>query len=174
MQKIKITSKQKLLWVLLSTIAFNPAMAKSDKQAMGDVQKAREMKRHEKGNHSKHIKFDGDQKFRGVYFGYLPCDDCNGIKTTLSLKNKNNYLLVTQPARDPSREFYEKGKYTWDKTNERVTLTPKKGSEKRLFFIKDESTLIQLDKDGKINKKDQADYTLERGDTKKSREVHIH
>ena len=73
-------------------------MAKSDKQTMGDVQRARELANQDV-DHSKHKKpVDKSQIFRGVYYGYLPCDYCAGIKMTLSLKNKKNYLLVTQYA----------------------------------------------------------------------------
>jgi hypothetical protein len=178
MQTLATPLKQKLalslFLVLVSTI--NPAEAKSDKDIMGDVQRARQMNRL-KGDHSKHvnpIKFADDQKFRGVFYGYLPCKDCDGIKTTLSLKNKNNYLLVTQYAKTSTREFYEKGKYIWDDKTRTVTLTSRKDSNVRKYRIKDEGSLVLLASDGKPLKVDQDKYTLLRGDKNKSREVHIH
>jgi len=171
-----ITLKQKLSLVLFSTlaVAFNPAMAKSDMQIMGDVQKAREMNR--KGvDHSEHMKpVEESQKFRGVFYGYLPCDHCAGIKMTLSLKNKQNYLLVTQYAQASNREFFEKGKYDWNKKTGIVTLTARKDSSIRQLEIKDEGTLIVLTSEGNRMKGGQDQYTLLRNDKKKSREVHIH
>jgi uncharacterized lipoprotein NlpE involved in copper resistance len=129
------------------------------------------------GNHVKkftptHV--DEKQKFRGVYYGYLPCEDCDGIKSTLSLKNKNNYLLVTQYAKTSTREYFEKGKYVWDDKLSRVTLTSRKDSSIRKYHIKDEGTLILLNSDGTAMKVDQDKYTLLRGDTVKTRAVHIH
>ena len=87
-------------------------------------------------------------QFRGVYYGALPCEDCPGIATTLSLKNKNNYLLVTQKAEVSTREYYEKGKYEWDEKAELVTLTSRKKSIVRELQIKNDKTLILLSVDG--------------------------
>ena len=176
MKAITIIPKQNLTLVLASvlTIAYNPAIARSDKQMMGDVQKARALSQ-QKGDHSNHTEpADESQKFRGVYYGYLPCKDCAGIKMTLSLKNKHNYLLVTQFAQASNREYYEKGKYTWDDKTRTVTLVSRKDSSVQKYTIKDEGTLIQFDSDGKPMKANQDKYTLRRGDTVKSRAVHIH
>lgn len=174
MQALTITLKQTLTLILLSVlnIALNPVMAKSDMEMMGEVQKAREMSQKHK-NHTKPV--NENQKFRGVYYGYLPCKDCDGIKTTLSLKNKNNYLLVTQPARNPSREYFDKGKYIWDDKALTVTLISRKNSAMKKYQIKDEATLIQHTAEGGAPIKNDFDkYTLRRGDTVKTRAVHIH
>jgi hypothetical protein len=82
---------------------------------------------------------------------------------------------VTQPARESSREYYEKGKYSWNDENQTVVLTPNKKSETRQYHIENGETLIQLKSDGSRITGDQADdYILRRSDTIKSREVHIH
>jgi hypothetical protein len=170
------TLKQKLMLILFSvlTITFNSAMAKSDMQMMGEVQKAREMLRHG-GDHSKYTKLiDESQKFRGVFYGYLPCDHCAGIKMTLSLKDKRNYLLVTQYAQSSNREYFEKGKYTWDETSRIVTLVARKDSSIRKLRIKNEGTLIVLTSEGGKMIGNQDKYTLLRTDKKKSRALHIH
>ena len=176
MKALTIIIKKNLPLVLLCvlTITFNPAMARSDKDMMGDVQKARALSQ-QKGDHSKHMKpVDESQKFRGIYYGYLPCKHCAGIKMTLSLKNKRNYLLVTQYAQASNREYFEKGKYTWDNKTRTVTLVSKKDSKVQKYTIKDEGTLIQFDSDGKPMKVNQDKYSLRRADTVKTRAVHIH
>lgn len=178
MQALTITLKQKLPLLLicaLSTIfTSNIALAKSDMEIMGEVQKARELTRN-KGNHSKHTQpIDPSQEFRGVYYGYLPCDHCAGIKMTLSLKNRKNYLLVTQFAQASNREYFEKGKYDWDEKSRIVTLTSRKDSSIRKLRIKNEGALIVLTSEGAKNKGNQDKYTLIRTDKKKSRTVHIH
>jgi hypothetical protein len=152
----KIKSLLGLLCFSLLLSSHNPARAEMD--------------------HSAHAKLgEVSQGFRGVFYGFLPCSDCNGIKTTLSLKQNNNYLIVTQQAKESSREFYEKGKYTWDDETKTVVLTPKKDAPTRKFHIENDSTIIQLNDDGSQVSGDKAEkYTLRRSDTVKSREVHIH
>lgn len=154
---------------------FDTAWAESDKQLQEKTLKARESL---SMDHSKHKQIaDRTEGFRGIFYGYLPCDqpDCDGFKMTLSLKQRNNYLLVSQYARASSREHYDKGKYDWDDKTHLLTLTPfKEGAAKRLFSIKDPGTLIQLQTSGKPMPGDQDDYALERSDKGKTREVHIH
>ena len=176
MKAFKIPLIKKLTLTLLSIyiVSFNLAMAQSDKQSMADVQKAREMVRMKDG-HAQHVKpVDDSQKFRGVYYGYLPCKDCAGIKTTLSLKNKQNYLIVTQHAQASTREYYEKGKYTWDDKSRTVTLVSRKDESIKKYQIKNDATLIVLRSDGTPMKGNKEAYTLKRSDQNKMRELHIH
>ena len=158
-----------------SAFGLHPAMAESDMQIQEKVLKARAKSHQQKTDHAAHVNpIDKSLEFHGVFYGFLPCNDCNGIKTTLSLKQNNNYLLVTQPARESSREYYEKGKYSWNDENHTVVLTPRKESTTRQYHIENEGTLIQLNSDG-TRMTDEADrYILRRSDTVKSREVHIH
>ncbi len=178
MLALKKQLKQSLTLIFFSTLlsAYNSAMAESDMQIQERVLKAREMTNQQHTDHAAHVNpIDKSQDFRGVFYGFLPCNDCNGIKTTLSLKQNNNYLLVTQPARESSREYYEKGKYSWNDENRTVVLTPRKGSGTHQYHIEDEGTLVQLSSGGTRMTGDEADrYILRRSDTVKSREVHIH
>jgi hypothetical protein len=160
---------------LLSTL--DAAWAESDMQLQEKALKARELTHQNLVDHSAHTSSgDETEVFRGVFYGYLPCHqkDCDGFKMTLSLKQKNNYLLVTQYAKASSREFYEKGKYKWDEATHVLSLTPNKDAAKRQFTIKDEVTLILLSDKGTQMAGDQDDYTLRRSDKTKSRDVHIH
>ncbi len=160
-------------------LAANTAIAATDLTMQENYLKAR-VKSHEQNmspdEHASHVTpIDKSLDFHGVFYGFLPCNDCNGIKSTLSLKQKNNYLLVTQPAKESSREIYEKGKYEWNDQTQRVILTSKDESKKRQYFIKEEGTLILLKDDGTQYTGDKADsYTIRRSDTVKAREVHIH
>ncbi len=173
MQALKKQLKHNLAWLLFGCLySVQPAMAESDQQMF---LKAREMQ--QKDEHSAHAKhIDKSKDFHGVFYGYVPCNDCAGIKTTLSLKQNNNYLLVTQPARDSSREYYEKGKYKWDELNKVLVLTPKKGGEvPHHYQIENDETLIQLNEDGSKKQGDLAEkYALRRSDSVKTRQVHIH
>ncbi|MGJ0430151.1 copper resistance protein NlpE [Methylobacter sp.] len=177
MRTLKKQLKHNLAFLLFSSlITAVPAMAATDTEAQEEFARARAKIHQDEVDHTAHQNhIDESKVFRGVFYGYLPCDDCSGVKTTLSLKQNNNYLLVTQYARESSREYYEKGKYSWDNENQTVVLTPKKGGTKtRRYHIEDEGTLIEFNEDGTKRTQDADDYALRRSDTVKSREVHIH
>ncbi|MDD5275653.1 MAG: copper resistance protein NlpE [Methylovulum sp.] len=177
MRASKKQLKQNLALILIgSLLSAIPAMATTDREDQENLAKARAKLHQKETDHSAHENpNDKSLEFHGVFYGFLPCNDCTGIKATLSLKQKDNYLLVTQPAKESSREFYEKGKYSWDEKMQTVVLTPKKGGATiRHYHIENEGTLIQLNDDG-TRITDNADrYVLKRSDTVKAREVHIH
>lgn len=164
------------LFFVGSLVTAIPAMAATDLEAQQGFARAfakNHQKETDNSAHKNHI--DKSLEFHGIYYGFLPCGDCTGIKATLSLKQNNNYLLVTQPAKESSREFYEKGKYSWNDKNLTVVLTPTKGGTKiRHYRIENEGTLIQLNDDGTRMANEADRYILRSSDTVKSREVHIH
>ena len=177
MQASKKHTLHNLALLLFSSLLIaSPAMARTDSEAQQSFARAFAKSHQKETDHSAHVNpSDKSLEFHGVFYGFLPCKDCTGIKATLSLKQNNNYLLVTQPAKESSREFYEKGKYSWNDKNQTVVLTPTKGgTQTRHYRIEDEGTLIQLNDDGTQMSDDADRYILQRGDTVKSREVHIH
>lgn len=108
------------------------------------------------------------QDWPGVYYGFLPCDDCKGVKTTLALNKNGSYLLITQYVGKSEREFVEKGKFTpGDKSNVLV-LTARDNSTARQYVV-DENMLIELDNKGNRIAGKLADrYILRRTDIAKS------
>ncbi|WP_262967338.1 copper resistance protein NlpE [Methylobacter psychrophilus] len=169
--------KQQLALISFSLLLSGSlAMAATDTTMQESFVKARIKNHQQSTDHSAHVApIDKSLDFHGIFYGYLPCKDCNGIKSTLSLKQNNNYLLVTQPAKESSREFYEKGKYTWNEEKHTVVLTSRNEANIRQYLIKDEGTLILLNADGTQMKGDDEDsYALRSSDTVKSREIHIH
>lgn len=176
MQTLKKQLKQNMALIFISILLpANIAMAATDQADQEKLLRARVKNLEQDTDHSAHVTpIDKRLEFHGVFYGYLPCKDCDGIKATLSLKQNNNYLLVTQPAKESSREFYEKGKYTWDEETHTVVLTPRTESTIRQYRIENEGTLVQLNSDGTKVAGETDRYTLRRSDTVKSREVHIH
>lgn len=166
--------------MLASALALGSgvALAESDKEIQEKALKAREMTHEQHQSHQAEQKaLDSRGQFRGVFYGYLPCaeKDCAGFKMTLSLNQKNNYLLVTQYARQSSRESFEKGKYSWDESNRKLVLNPRQdGGIVRQFRIEDASTLVHLNADGTLPAGDKDDYSLRRSDAANNREMHIH
>lgn len=176
MRALKKQFKHNTALLLFSLLYAIPAMSATDLGAQEGFARAL-AKSHQKDiDHAEHENHDDKSlEFHGIFYGFLPCSDCTGIKATLSLKQKNNYLLVTQPAKESSREFYEKGKYSWNDQNHTVVLTPSKAeTNTRRYLIENEGTLIQLNEDGTKMTKQGNRYVLQRSDMVKAREIHIH
>ncbi len=176
MRVLKKQLKQNLALFLFGNLLFaNPVMAGTDLEAQESFLRARVMSHQKDSDHSAHENAtDSTLGFHGVFYGFLPCNDCSGIKATLSLKQNNNYLLVTQYAKESSREFYEKGKYSWNDDSHTVVLTPRQGAATRHYRIENEGTLVQLNEDGSPMADRSERYTLQRSDMVKSREIHFH
>lgn len=167
-------------FILAATGAISPAFAESDMEIQERALRAREIQRNggdmDHQGHEGMVKENPKSPYRGVFYGYLPCDqqDCSGIKMTLSLNAGGRYLLVIQPARVLNRETFEKGEYIWDEGERLLTLKPRNNGPERRLSIKDSSRLLYLDKDGKSASGDQSRYILDRSDTADNRDVHIH
>lgn len=114
---------------------------------------------HENSHHA-----ENSLDWSGLYQGFLPCDDCKGIKTTLALNKNNSYLLITQYVGKSDREIVEKGKFTWGETNNTIVLTPRNSEQTRHYFV-GENALTQLDSKGNRITGDAANrYTLRRNE----------
>jgi hypothetical protein len=176
MHTVKHHLKQTLACSLVIVSTVFSIDGKTDLKSEQEFLKARVKNIEQHSEHAEHQQvIDKSTDFHGVFYGYLPCQDCNGVKITLSLKQKNLYLLVTQSAKESSREFYEKGKYQWDDATQTVLLTPRDKGTPHYYRIENDETLVKLSDDGKplpVNQKDR--YTLRRSDTVQNREVHIH
>jgi uncharacterized lipoprotein NlpE involved in copper resistance len=81
----------------------------------------------------------------GTYEGTLPCADCSGIKTTITLKDDNTYTM-TEEYVDKKTKAEDKGKFEWDKSGGKISLVSKDGKRQ---YIVGENQLIHLDMDGK-------------------------
>lgn len=81
----------------------------------------------------------------GTYTATLPCADCPGIDATIVLHQDQTYekTLVYQEKKDGT--FNEKGKFTWNKEGNTITLDSKASPS---FRVK-EGSIVMLDSDGK-------------------------
>lgn len=123
---------------------------------------------HENSHHA-----ENSLDWSGLYQGFLPCDDCKGIKTTLALNKNNSYLLITQYVGKSDREIVEKGKFTWGEANT-IVLTPRNSEQTRHYLV-GENNLIQLDSKGNRITGDEANrYTLRRNEISQPKEQSSH
>jgi uncharacterized lipoprotein NlpE involved in copper resistance len=82
----------------------------------------------------------------GVYEGVLPCEDCEGIETSIRLKKNLDYVLSQHYlGRTEAEEnnLNETGKFEWNKQGNTISL----GERQKLYFQVSENYLLQVFKD---------------------------
>ncbi len=102
--------------------------------------------------------------FAGVFSGTLPCADCPGIDTEITLNRDGTYTLH-QVYRDRGGSFDSDGTWTAEENGTRVRLDPNSKSEDdRLFAVVSHDQVDQLDLEGKPLET-QAPHSLKRTGT---------
>jgi copper homeostasis protein (lipoprotein) len=87
--------------------------------------------------------------FAGTFRGTLPCADCPGIDTTISLKPDGTYALHEVYQGKPG-SFDGDGTWTAEENGQRVRLDPNSKSEQdRVFAVKSSDEIESLDTEGK-------------------------
>lgn len=97
--------------------------------------------------------------WNGTYSGIVPCADCEGIETTLTLNNDLTYTIVTNYlGRNDALEETFNGTFRWDETGSKVILEGVKFAPKQ--FKVGENRIWQLDQNGEMIKGDLADHYI--------------
>lgn len=81
----------------------------------------------------------------GTYEATIPCADCPGIKTSLTLSNDKTFT-ISEEYLDRNSKNQDKGSFAWDATGSMITL---KGKTANYEYKVGENMLIQLDMEGK-------------------------
>lgn len=85
----------------------------------------------------------------GTYKGILPCADCNGIETELTLKKGMTFRLSSKYIGKSETASVIEGNYTWkDGSSIKLDLGKKAPG---LYLVK-ENALVHLDEEGRIIK----------------------
>lgn len=84
--------------------------------------------------------------YEGVYRGVLPCADCSGIETTITLDRSGNYTRTMKYLGKAGDATYtDSGKYKWDETGNKIELDSESAVGK---YQVGEGRLFQLDLEG--------------------------
>jgi len=84
--------------------------------------------------------------WQGTYRGTLPCADCEGIETELTINQDNTYELKTSYLGKGDQTFEEKGTFSWNEAGNTITLSEAKNRPSQYFVA--ENKVIQLDMAG--------------------------
>jgi len=86
----------------------------------------------------------------GTYIGIVPCADCEGIFTKITLNKDNTFNIKTEYiGKDGAGENVE-GKFEWDTAGSIVTLSGLKEKSMPPAYKVGENKLVQLDSDGNV------------------------
>lgn len=83
----------------------------------------------------------------GFYTGTLPCADCEGMFTSITLNKDKTYKRTTTYQGKDSQPFEESGKFNWDNTGSIIMLQGVTNGPS--YYQVGENQLIQLDMQGK-------------------------
>lgn len=110
--------------------------------------------------------------WNGVYEGVLPCADCEGIKTTITLNQDLTFIKQIQYLGKDNEVLEIKGNFRWNETGSRITLKGITNAPNQ--FIVGENVLIQLDMKGdRISGELEDKYILTKTDTKAMKDEEI-
>lgn len=86
--------------------------------------------------------------WQGTYKGTVPCADCEGVETTITIDADSNYVISTQYlGKKKSKGTDKKGRFSWNKEGSVITLEGIKNAPSQ--YQVGENMLIQLDIQGK-------------------------
>lgn len=148
---------QYFIVLLSSTIFFTCGSPESSKTEVEEIIQVEEKVAEETieiplGDNSR-VSLDWD----GTYFGTIPCADCEGIETTLTLNSDLTYVLLTNYlGRNDALEERNSGPFSWDKTGGKIMLE-NAGSGPNQYKV-GENRLWHLDQNGEIITGDLADH----------------
>lgn len=94
----------------------------------------------------------------GVYHGVLPCADCDGLLTTLTLNKDKTFKRVMVYKGKSDQAFEESGKFSWDNTGSVVMLQGITNSS--AYYKVGENQVTQLDMQGKAVEGELADMYI--------------
>lgn len=85
--------------------------------------------------------------WEGVYTGTIPCGDCEGIRTMISLSKNMTYLMETKYQGKSEEIFKSKGTFSWDKSGSYLIMNGESGKPS---YKVGENILFVLDTEGKL------------------------
>ncbi|WP_136480404.1 copper resistance protein NlpE N-terminal domain-containing protein [Cognatitamlana onchidii] len=102
------------------------------------------------GAHNSKVSLD----WEGVYKGVIPCADCEGIKTSITLLADNKFERSIDYLGKTAGFFSDKGSFVWDESGSVITIG--EGDRGQKYKV-GENQLFHLDKAGNLIKGDLAE-----------------
>ncbi len=88
--------------------------------------------------------------WNGTYSGTMPCADCEGIKTLITLNSDLTCKVSRIYMGESNNVFTDSGTFSWDETKSKITLQLENDDKKLNQYLVGENVLIKLDVNGKL------------------------
>lgn len=86
--------------------------------------------------------------WEGVYRGILPCADCEGIETEITLNTNLTYKIIEKNLGKDEEAIKENGTFIWDEAGSKITLENAEPNAATNQYLVGENMLFKLDADG--------------------------
>lgn len=103
-----------------------------------------------------------DRTVIGVYAGVLPCADCEGIRTQLSVLAGGRYAMQETYLGRSTLVFNDHGTWTANWSDSRLALTSSRRSYPRYFRAQSPDELLALDRQGQVIADSRVNLSLRR------------
>jgi uncharacterized lipoprotein NlpE involved in copper resistance len=116
--------------------------------SMGACQPKNEQQTDDKATHESFVDHHNSRNsldWAGTYEGTLPCADCPGIETILTLSGDNTYTLSERYLKGDQKPNESSGTLEWDKDGNRIIIS----KDGRRFKV-EEGRVLHLDLEGNI------------------------
>jgi uncharacterized lipoprotein NlpE involved in copper resistance len=100
----------------------------------------------------------------GTYSGIIPCADCTGIETKISLKGNNAYQISWKYLEKDDEVYVNEGTFVWNPTDSIITLGNMDADKYPTMYKVGENYLLQLDLNGDVITGEMADKYILRKD----------
>jgi len=84
----------------------------------------------------------------GTYAGILPCADCDGIETEITLKEDNTYRITWRYTEKNDEVYTENGTFIWNADGNKIILENLDAQKVPTLYKVCENSLLQLDLKG--------------------------
>jgi copper homeostasis protein (lipoprotein) len=84
--------------------------------------------------------------WKGVYKGTIPCADCEGIETSITLKSDETFQRSLKYLGKEDNYFFDDGTFVWNESGSKITLTALDGNTSQ--YQVGENVLFHLDQEG--------------------------
>lgn len=86
--------------------------------------------------------------WEGIYYGVLPCADCEGIETLISIWYDNTFVKKTRYLGKDDQVFESKGAFTWNEQGNIITFDDEHSQYAPGGYLVGEMQLFHLDSEG--------------------------
>ena len=93
-------------------------------------------------------KANANQEYIGSYIGVLPCGDCEGMETKITINENNTYTKSVQYLGKGTKIFEQKGSFSWNTLGNVIQLNDVQNAPNQYLVAKNK--LMQLDLEGNI------------------------